>query len=91
MDFIIGIIFCVIIILILYNYVTISVSNTNVGNVIKQCSAKPNNYTSNNTSNNTSNYIPNGILSKDVSAVNGKFSLHDQTDDYHRQFYLAPY
>ena len=79
MDFIVGILIVFIIILILINFSSVSISDT-----------KGNTCSRNNLSlgNMNINSIPSPMLSKEPSALNNKLKLNDQTYDYNKYFFL---
>lgn len=73
MDFIIGILMVMIILLLLYNFSSISLSDTQYGG---KCSS------------NSSTSIPVAVQSNSNKALNGKINIHDQTYDYHKYFFV---
>ncbi len=89
MDFFLGIVLTIVLILIIVNYVSISVSDEGINNY--KCNSK--NTDMNSTIPNLTNDInlPMPIDSKSNNSITGKFNLQAQMDDYHKQFYLPPY
>lgn len=87
MDYIVGLVFFIIILLIVYNFVTVTLitengSSTEISlSLLPQMQQKPSLPT----------VSPTPVLSKDNTAINGKMSLGTQAEDYNRQFYLPPY
>jgi hypothetical protein len=77
MDFLIGILLIIIVMLILYNFSSVSMSNT-----------KSNGTCSNNTVTTQYNIIPSPILSKSPSALNNKVNLNAQAYDYNKYFFI---
>ena len=76
MDFLIGILLIIIVMLILYNFSSISMSNT-----------QSNGTCSSNTNTTQYNNIPSPILSKSPSALNNKVNLNAQAYDYKKHFF----
>jgi hypothetical protein len=81
MDFIVGILIVFIIILILINFSSISISDTK-GNTCSRNNLSLGNQTMN------INSIPSPMLSKEPSALNNKLKLNAQTYDYNKYFFL---
>lgn len=81
MDFIVGILIVFIIILILINFSSVSISDTK-GNTCSRNNLSLGNQTMN------INSIPSPMLSKEPSALNNKLKLNDQTYDYNKYFFL---
>ena len=95
MDFIIGLLLAIVLLLVLINFTSISVSDTNSSNQ-QQCGN--NNLFSSlgfdfgNGSNINNIYqqskIPQPVLAKAPSALNNKVNLEQQTYDYHKYFFV---
>ena len=83
MDFLIGILLVIIVLLLLFNFSSITISDTQYGG---SC-ASANTHTSMNTSMNKNN-IPKPVQSTSNKAVNGKINIDDQTYDYHKYFFV---
>ena len=81
MDFIVGILIVFIIILILINFSSVSISDTK-GNTCSRNNLSLGNQTMN------INSIPSPMLSKEPSALNNKLKLNAQTYDYNKYFFL---
>ena len=77
MDFLIGILLIIIVMLILYNFSSISISNTQLNG--GTCSS--------NISTTQYSNIPSPILSKSPSALNNKVNLNAQAYDYNKYFF----
>jgi hypothetical protein len=82
MDFLFGILITIVVLFIMYNYMSISVSDE------KDVNRKINRRNNNSYNNKT---IPQPTDSKSNNSINGKFNLRAQMDDYQKQFYLSPY
>jgi hypothetical protein len=82
MDFLLGILITTVVLFIMYNYMSISVSDER--DIYTRCNKRDNNSNNNKT-------IPQPIDSKSNNSITGKYNLRAQMDDYHKQFYLSPY
>jgi len=88
MDFIIGILLVIVIILILINFTSITISDTKGGT----CSSNTNSsiFGGNQYGSRIQNGlgIPSPMLSKEPSALNNKLNINAQTYDYNKYFYM---
>ena len=82
MDFLIGILLIIIVMLILYNFSSVSMSNTKPNG---SCNSNPD--TTQYNMNNQYSNIPSPILSKSPSALNNKVNLNAQAYDYNKYFF----
>lgn len=94
MDFIIGLLLAIVLLLVLINFTSISVSDTNSPNQ-QQCGTNTLfsslGFSSSGGLGNASNssyQIPQPVLAKAPSALNNKVNLEQQTYDYHKYFFV---
>ena len=89
MDFVIGIILVLIIIFIMINFLTISISDTNynkcIGNNLNFLFSSTNNTLKNN---NLRNNTPSPIIANSPLALNKKMNLDEQAYDYKQNFFI---
>jgi anionic cell wall polymer biosynthesis LytR-Cps2A-Psr (LCP) family protein len=76
MDFLIGILLVIIILLLLFNFSSITISDTKYGST---CA-----YNNNKQINN----VPKFVDSAQKRAINGKINIDDQTYDYRKYFFV---
>jgi hypothetical protein len=77
MDFLIGVLLVIIVLLLLFNFSSITISDTKYGGTCAR-----------NNSNGNNNNIPSPIQSALNKAVNGKINIDDQTYDYRKYFFV---
>jgi ABC-type cobalt transport system substrate-binding protein len=77
MDFLINILVVIIILLLLFNFSSITISDTQYGGT---CSRESNNKRINN--------VPKPVNSAQNKAVNGKINIDDHTYDYRKYFFV---
>ena len=83
MDFIVGILLMIIIILVLYNFASVSITNSSGS---KYYDSNINTAT---TQYNSMPYpLPSPVLSKSPSAINNKVNLNAQAYDYKKYFFV---
>ena len=76
MDFLIGVLVVIIVLLLLFNFSSITISDTKYGSTCSRNNSKSN------------NNIPSPIQSASNKAVNGKINIDDQTYDYRKYFFV---
>ena len=87
MDFIIGILLVIILLFMIVNFTTISISDTRYQQ--GQISNQNYLYASNNSSNYSSNYnMPSPINANAALALNKKLNLEEQSYDYKKNFFV---
>ena len=85
MDFIIGILLVIVVLLLLFNFATISISDSPGGNCNNQnylFSSNRNNILTDNITN------PKPVKSQPNNVINGKINLDNQTYYYNKYFYM---
>lgn len=76
----------IVILFMIKNFISISISDTkNSGKCIS------NSLYNNNSTNMLQSNLPSPVYSSKSNKLNSVYNLQDQMDDYHRQFYLPPY
>jgi hypothetical protein len=76
MDFLIGVLLVIIVLLLLFNFSSITISDTKYGGTCARNNSKRN------------NNIPIPVQSASNKAVNGKINIDDQTYDYRKYFFV---
>jgi len=88
MDFIIGLLLFIVVIFIIINFTSISMSNTKAGGT---CSSSTSILGTNQYQNQYgygNSNIPSPVYSKDSLALNNKLNINNQTYDYNKYFFL---